>query len=159
MFRFLALLVLLSACTSDPAPDEPRSSGPAENAARADLPWTLEFMESAVLVAGDVRIEGPPGLLDHFAQLQDPDVHTYRVRTLPEGLLQETTVEQLGSVFPIRCNLDNLNIVAERRLTVLERPGEVPVRVLASGDAYWKRTNSDNERRGEQLELIGHRPR
>ena len=123
LLRFLALVPLLAACTSDPATAEPPTQATAENAARADLPWTLEFMESAVLVAGDVRIEGPPGLLHHVAQLQDSDVHTYRVRTVPEGLLQETTVKELGSVFPIRCNLDNLYITAERSLTVLERPG------------------------------------
>jgi len=160
LLRILVFAVLFAACAGEPDPRQARPSGAAEGTQPvADLPWTQEFMESAVLVAGDVSIEGPAGLLDHFVQLQDPEVHTYRVRTVPEGLMQETTVKELGSVFPIRCNLDNLSIVAERSLTVLERPGDVAVRVVARGDAYWKRTNSGNERRGELLELIGHRPR
>jgi hypothetical protein len=160
LLRILPFVVLLVACASEPAPEQARSSDSTEgSAAPADLPWTQEFTELAVLVASEVRIEGPPGLREHFVQNQDSENHTYRVRTVPEGLMQETAVKELGSVFPIRCNLDSLTIVAERSLTVLERPGEVPVRVFARGDAYWKRTNSENERRGEELELIGHRPR
>jgi hypothetical protein len=145
---------------SEPGRVEASAEGPEAAVALPTppaLPWTREFLEESVLVAREVLIEGPAGLVDHVAVRQELDTQDVSVRTVPEGLLQETVIKP-GSGGLIWCQLDNLTINAEVRLRVLERVGEVPVRVEAVGDAYWKNARSGAERRGERLELIGKRP-
>ena len=148
--RLLCAALVLGACSTPDAPQQEPARAP-------ELPWTQEFMEEATLVADEVAVEGPPGLLHHFVQRQEPDWHDYSVRTVPEGLLQETRLRVEGGP-EIRANLDNLAIVALRSLRVLERPGDVPVTVRARGDAYWQRTKDGSEQRSDVLELVGQRP-
>jgi hypothetical protein len=143
--------------TEAPEP-EPADTGPAEAAAAPPppMPWTQEFLNESVLMARVVRIEGPPGLREHLALLQDPKHHDHTVRTVSQGLLQTTELrEDVHYLAPIRCQLDRLTIVAEERLVVLERPMYVPVTVDAEGDAFWKRTGTEEERRGPTLRLVG----
>jgi hypothetical protein len=123
------------------------------------LPWTLEFQEEAVLVADDVRIEGPPGLRDHIAVVQDLEIQDYVEKTLPEGFLREARLKTGVGGFGIRAQLDNLTIAATKRLRILERPGEVPITIEARGEAVWTNTKTKAERRGDFLTLVGARPR
>lgn len=137
-------------------PGSQRAEAPhADAEPGATRPWTAAFLDEAVLVAREVRIEGPPGLLEHVAVRQEPPYTVVSVRTTPEGLLQEVALADDAPDTEIRAQLDNLAIAAERRLIVLERPGPVPVVVDATGDVYHARRDGSGERRGETLRLVG----
>ena len=117
-------------------------------------PWTKDFEVAAVLLAADVRIEGPRGLIQHVATVSDPESLARAEKTLPEGFLQETTVKPEAPGAEIRAQLDRLSIVATHRLTILERPGPVDVVVVATGDAYWS-SGGQAEKRGDTLRFQG----
>jgi len=139
-------------------PGEGDPGGPADVAATAPAQpaWTETFLPEAVLMAGSVHIEGPPGLRDHLALVQDLDAHRYEAKTTEKGLLQTVFVrDDVQYLAPIRVHLDNLTILAERELIVLERPGWVPVTVEAEGDCFYRRTDSEEEQRGPSLRLVG----
>lgn len=153
----LLLVALVSACGSARSGVDSTSSGAGGSAAAAGRPWTREFQVSSTLVAREVLVEGPPGLIDHVAFKQHPD-HKYTARTTAEGFLQEVTSERAEGDL-IRIQIDNLAIAAERRIRVLERVVEGPVRVQASGDVFYKNLESGQESRSESLELTGARPR
>ena len=150
---------VLCACS---APSEespaPPSATPIEVAPPA--PWTEEFQREAVLIAAEVHIEGPPGLRDHLSVAQNGEHHTYTIKTVPEGLRQETIVREasVGEV-PVRCVLDKLTLVVERRVVVVERPEEVPVTISAFGDVFWRDATTGEERRLEALVLTGGPPK
>ena len=148
-------LVALGAC-STPAAQESAAPPPEVVA----LPWTEEFREEALLVAAEVHIVGPPGLRDHLAVGQDTEHHSYTIQTVPEGLLQETLVNEasVGDV-PVRCHLDNLTILVERRIVWLERPGPVAVTITAHGDVFWRKAATGEESRSASLTLTGEAPR
>lgn len=149
------LLVLVAACTAPPtartpiAPSTPSLSGA----------WTNTFAEPALLIAEEVHIEGPRGLLDHFAVRIEEHYHERSEKTTPAGYLQRFDVRSDGVQAEIRAWLDELEIVALRSLTALERPGDVGVIVMARGDAFWKRTGDGRERRAERLRLVGEMER
>ncbi len=153
---------LLAACQSDapkkdsafaPAPDPSESRPPT--ALSAPLPWTERFTTAQVLVADDVRIEGPKPLLEHVVTLSDPDLHSVEVKTTPAGLLQTITLRPGQTGIEIRAHVDNLAISALRRLTILERPGAGDALVAASGNVYWKDAATGAEQRGASLRLPG----
>jgi len=146
----LALLALLPCACSGPEPAPEPTAQPAAEVPRR--PWPQTFVTPAVLVAREVTIEGPPGLLDHFALRPDQRSHDYVVRTLPEGLLQEVTLLADVPPEPIRGYLDQLEVAAELRLRVLERAVDCELVVTASGDAFFQRPG-EPERRGETLRL------
>ncbi len=130
----------------EPAPDPPR-------------PWTRAFREKSLLVAREVSVEGPPGLLAHVAILQDPQTCDHEVRTTPEGLLQEASVRPGAEGALARCQLDGLAIAATRRLEVLERPLAEQVVVRARGEAVWQRVDGADRRTGAEVVLRGRLPR
>ena len=117
-------------------------------------PWTDAFMEKAVLVADEVLIEGPEGLLDHSATRAEPEFHARTERTLADGYLQEIRVKAANAP-EIRCQLDGLQIAAGKRLRILQRPGPVAVTVRATGAAFWKEVATGKEQRAEKIELVG----
>ena len=154
--RLLAILcassLWLAACQSDQPkrPDEGADAAP-----RAEKPaWTTRFMGRNVLMAAEVRIEGPKGLLDHLVTQSDPREHDIAVQTLPAGFLQQFQVKG-GRHGEIRAQLDQVVIVATRKLSVLERPGEVPVVVFAAGDVYYKELSTGQELRQASLTIEG----
>lgn len=160
----IALVCALSACGAPgekdtrssafaPAPD-PNAPPPTD--ALAPKPWTDRFMKPAALVALDVRIEGPKGLLEHIATVQDPAVLDLEVKTTSAGLLQTITFKPgAAGGSEIRAQLDQLAIAALRKLTILERPGPVDVLVVASGDAFWQEKGTDKELRSPTVRLEG----
>lgn len=163
--RFLAgavLSVVLAACESPKAAEEsspfaaapdPKAGPPREVVEKK--PWTDAFLKPAVLVAQEVRIEGPEGLIDHVVTPADLQRLEIKVETVEAGLLQTLTVRDGFPEAEIRAQIDNLSIVALKRLTVLERVAHVDVTVHAAGDAYWKETQSKVERRGPVVTLVG----
>lgn len=163
-----ALVVLfLAACAACTAPAEPSAEAGAveagtkpavRSASSAPRPWTESFMEPAVLVAREVSIEGPVGLLEHLALQVDPDVHEYVVKTTSAGFKQDLAFKRPASGQVLRAQLDQLVIAAELGIHVLERPGDDPVVVTAVGNAVWTST-AGAERRGERLRLSGAEPR
>ena len=143
------------ACTSTPSDSTRAKNGAnaARNSAEAAARWTKEFQKKSILIAREIAIEGPPGLIAHVALKQLPD-QRYSARTTAEGFLQEVSVAD-DSPQAIWIQLDNLAINAVRSARVLERVSDGPVRIRASGEAYWKNLETGEERRAESIELVG----
>ena len=135
------------------APDP--NEGPPKDVVAVKAPWTDSFMQPAVLLATEVRIEGPNGLLEHLATRADPEFHDRTEKAVPAGLMQEITVKPGAGESEIKAYLDHLAIAATRRLIVLERHDAVDVVVLAAGDAFWKNSATQEEQRGESLRFVG----
>ncbi|MDP6539584.1 MAG: hypothetical protein QF903_11415 [Planctomycetota bacterium] len=152
--RRLARLLALACTAACAAPGDGAASVEPGPAASPSV-WPDTFTEPAVLIADDVRIEGPRGLLDHFAVRVEERFHVRTEKTTPDGYLQRVTVRSDGVQAEIRAWLDELEIVALRSLTALERPGEADLFVGAGGDAYWRSAADGRERRGELLHLAG----
>ena len=118
--------------------------------------WTERFMGKAALVADHVEVRGPRGLLDHTVVQHDPQNFVHETSTLPTGFWQRTSIRLDRDIYdPIRAQLDAMQIMALREIVLLEQPGDVPVRVVATGDVYYHEIASGTERRGERVELIG----
>lgn len=135
-----------------PAPD-PRAGPPKDLLVKK--PWTDRFYATGALVARDVRVEGPDGLLEHIVATQDLSVMEVSTKTTPEGLLQVMTLRPDAVGEEIRAQLDNLAIVSLHSLTILERPGPVNVIVSASGDAFLKEKGAPAETRAPTLRIEG----
>jgi hypothetical protein len=127
----------------------------ASNAAPEALPWTDAFAEPAALLAAEVRIEGPTGLIAHVATVSDPEELERTEKTVPEGFLQVLSVKPQARGAEIKAQLDRLAIVALERLTILERPSPAAVVVLAKGDVYYAKLQTGEEKRSETLRLDG----
>jgi hypothetical protein len=153
------LFLLCTACGAPARDAETRETAEVRPEPPAPAPWTETFMAPATLVAEEVRIEGPPGLIEHVAVAQDPDNISYVSRAVPQGLLQEWTVKPSGSDEPIRGRMDALDLAVTRRLVVLERPAAVPLVVEARGEVWWRRESDGREQRGASLRLVGDGPR
>ncbi len=151
--RILALLSLAAGagCASGPdAPADVETTG-------AKLPWTQAFLEPCVLVADEIRIEGPEDLLVHVVVAQDDLRIDYVTETTADGLLQVATLREGVARAQISATIDGWDLRAMRRLVVLCRPGEVPVTVRATGEAWW--SDGSVERREPTLEFVGERGR
>lgn len=152
--------MLLVGCTTPAEEARPDDGVAVVVEAPPPPPWTEAFQDEAMLVADEVRIEGPPGLREHLAVSQSAEHHLYVIDTTPAGLLQETSVRPafLGEV-SLRGKMDGLTLVVAKRVVVLERPSYVPVTISAFGDVYWRNSVTGEERRGESLNLRGEAPR
>lgn len=153
--RSCAAWCLACAALSCSSPEPVAAEAPAPPRPSAAAPWTDAFRERAVLIADRVRIEGPPGLLEHVATRPDPELHERVERTTTEGFLQELRAKASFPGSQIQAWLDGLEIAALRQLTVLERPGPCPVKVVAEGQAVWRSLERGTERREPRLELVG----
>jgi hypothetical protein len=162
----LALVLCAAGCGSSPPTshdERPGSAPAAQQDARpmpdAMLPWTDAFQKSAVLLANDVRIEGPQGLIAHVATVSNPELLDRVEKATPEGFLQVVRLKEGVHGVEIKAQLDRLTIVALERLTVLEHPGATTVVVDAKGEVFWQDLDSKAEKRGEALRLEGKVPR
>lgn len=156
----VGFFVLVGACGSprDPKtrPSSNDASVPAAPRKAEPQRWTDRFLGAdRVLVADDVRIEGPQGLLDHAVTGSVESVHDVEHKTLPEGY-QVTIAQRDGAALnEIRAQLDQLTIVATRRLVLLERPGPVDVVLTASGDVFFKDGPLAPDVRQPALRIVG----
>lgn len=163
LLTLLCALSLAGCRTTEVHSSSVLAARPAQPAAPAP-PWTRDFETEAVLVAREVRIEGPSGLLDHVAMMQDPIDWTVNVRTAPEGLVQEARVRPESANIDaagrplLRVHLDNLTVAVSHLAVVLERPThDADVVVRASGEVLYHDVTG-SEHRGEDLTLVGRRP-
>jgi hypothetical protein len=132
---------LTLACRRDKEPAQLPGTPPPPRA------WTQAFMKEAILVADEIHLEGPEDLLEHVVIRQDPEAIEYSTRTVESGLFQELRARPEMGV-EIRAQLDAWSLAAVRRMTVLQRPGEVPVTVRGQGNAVWVAADG-SERRDE----------
>ncbi len=159
----LGCLALVSACQGGgQAPDDGGMSEPlVTDATEAPRAWTDSFGRAALLVADQLAIEGPKGLLDHIALRQDPEHLDYLVETVPEGFRQVLTKKPGVDYIEIQAGLDAWEMVALERVMVIERPGDLPVRIVAVGNVWWRSTDPEgpltgqDELRGARLEFLG----
>ena len=152
-------LCALLACLLAPAcrerrPEPTTEDSPALRFAARD--WTRAFLQEGVLVADEIHLEGPEDLLSHVAIQQDPEAIEYSTRTVTTGLLQELSARPEIGV-EVRAQLDAWSLAALRRMTILQRPGEVPITLRAVGNAVWLAADGSGERRGETLVFQGVR--
>lgn len=148
------LLLSCSVALACQTPVEPRSALVLEPAALPARTWTDAFLREAVLVADEIAIEGPHDLIDHVVLQQDKETTIYTTKTIPEGLWQELVARPQTGV-EVRAQLDGWSLAAFKRITVLQRPGDVPVTVRALGKAYWAAADGSGERRQENLAFQG----
>lgn len=160
--RPLLLIVLACAACGTPERREespfapaPDPNAPPPRAGLVAKPWTDRFLKPAALIAQDVRVEGPDGLLEHIVARQELEFVDVETKTTSDGLLQTITLKSGVPNGEIRAQLDNLAILCLHRLEILERPGPVPVVVLARGDAFYQEKGSTSEMRGPTLRFEG----
>lgn len=151
LLSLLLLAPLGLACQREHAEDMPLVLEPAQLPARV---WTSAFQNGAVLVADEIFVEGPPDLVDHVALRQDQETTLYATKTVSEGLRQELSARpELG--VEVRGQLDAWSLAAFQKITVLIRPGEVPVTVRARGNAYWSAADGSGGKRENELAFRG----
>jgi len=150
----LLLSLLTLACrTQEPIPEEaPQDPNALLSRGLRPRAFPAAFQKPAVLVANRISIEGPTDLLEHVALRPDDDVFVYTTRTTEKGLLQEIRRRPGAVGTEIRCQLDNWQIAAIDHLIVLQRPGEVPVTLVADGEAFWS-AEGGGERREPRLQF------
>jgi hypothetical protein len=152
----LALAAVAPGCTStDDGPKAVDAAGEREQ--QGARPWTAKFQEQSILIANEVSIEGPPGLIDHVAIKQLPE-QKYSAKTTADGFLQEISVDA-DAANPIWIQVDNLAINAVVRARVLERVTDGPVRIRAKGAVTWKNLETGAQQDSESFEIQGERPR
>jgi hypothetical protein len=144
-------LVLAAAFACKSAPEAPP---PAALQAQPLRAWTDAFQKEAVLVADEITIEGPSDLLEHVALRQDDESTIYATKTVAAGLLQELAARpELG--LEVRAQLDAWSLAAFKKISVLQRPGEVAVTVRARGNAFWSAADGSGEKREAELVFQG----
>jgi hypothetical protein len=154
MLRLPAVTLLCALALACQGPQAPPAGLVLEPAAPPARPWTQAFRQACVLVADEIVIEGPFDLIDHVVLRQDEETTAYTTKTIPEGLWQELVARpQMG--VEVRAQLDGWSLAALRRITVLQRPGEVPVTVRARGKVFWAAADGSGERRAEELAFQG----
>ena len=144
---FLAPLCLGTwSCSS--TPEEPELD-PSGLRARGLTPraFPAAFQKESILVAKRISIEGPKDLLEHLAVRSDNRLFASSVETTEKGLLQRIRRRPGALGVDVRCQLDGWQIAALDEMVILQRPGEVPVSIVADGEAAY--IPSDGEERRE----------
>jgi len=149
------------AAITEPAEPELTSEQARQRAEALLAPkaWTDAFQSSAMLLADRIRIEGPVGLIDHVAIRSDDVLFLHTSETTVDGFLQRTVPIQSNQrstdqTYLLRGQLDAWQITALVEVVVLERPGDVPVTVIAQGNVVW-RDRDGAERRQDRIVWTG----
>ena len=149
------VLALLAAC-QQPSKQNTPSNG--DIAPPLHVAWTDSFNKKAILFADEIVVDGPRGIIDHAGMRVDDQVHTSSTRTTKDGLLQEARVVP-GSEVEIHAFLDNWELIAFQKVTILERVGPCDVHVRARGDARFVDQVTKEEQHGAELSFEGKIPR
>ena len=165
-FPVLFPVLFIGACGSTGSPEpEPilATSPPATSPVAAKAEWTERFSAQAILVADEIEVEGPRGLLSHFVLRQETEFAKYATETTERGLEQSLVRHDGAPAIELRAQLDAWVLVAAVSIRALERPGEVPVIVRGRGNAVWRpvgtqsadavETFGGGERRGPVIEF------
>ena len=153
-------LVLLAACQQ---PNK-QSTTPSSDSADTDVdppapkPWTDAFVKKSILFADVIEVEGPQGMIDHAVLRIEPEIQDASTRTTQDGLLQETHLKP-GAQGEVHAFLDNWELVAFQRITILERVGPCAVKVRARGEARFVDQTTKEEQHGAALQFEGQIPR
>ncbi|MCP3918285.1 MAG: hypothetical protein GY711_22285 [bacterium] len=129
-------------------PDGPPELGPEPEPAR----WTDAFRGKSTLLAHNVAIVGPIGLLDHIAVRSDDALYERSAKTTEEGFLQTVRSRQEGEI--VRAHLDAWLLAGERSISILESPTATSVTVTARGEAV-RLDPLGNEERAPELVFEG----
>jgi hypothetical protein len=108
-----------------------------------------------VLIADEIEIAGPRGLLEHLVLRQEPEYADYAAKTTERGLEQTLARRRDAPEVELRGQLDAWVLVAAERIHAVERPGERAVLLRARGNAVWRPVSGEGERRGPLLEFRG----
>ncbi len=151
-FGALVLVLLSIGCTTGQKqkPDQVK----IREAAAAE-PWTEAFMEPTGVIADIIEIEGPPGLIDHFAGRQFPELVDYSTEVTPEGLLHIYKRKDVHPIVEISAQLDNWELAAFVELRVLFAVDRRPVALRAKGGATVRAYSGVDSMDGELLEFSG----
>ncbi len=151
----LCTLLLLAACQQ---PSKQNTPPNAEVAAPEHKPWTDSFTKKAILFADEIVVEGPRGIIDHAGMRVDDEVHASSTHTTKDGLLQEAHVVP-GAQIEIHAFLDNWELIAFQKITILERVTPCDVHVRARGDVRFVDQVTKEEQHGAELSFEGKIPR
>ncbi len=154
-----ALACFAATCTSSAKKDANAAAPAAPRKKEPEKPWTTAFAKNTVIVADEVSIEGPPGLLEHVVVSQGAEFFEHSERATPDGMLQITRVKDDAVAPPaIRVQLDAWAIEVVRSVRVLERVTEVPVTLDARGSVFAQALADSSEKRSESMHFVGTRP-
>ncbi len=150
-----------SARPVESGPTGPTGS-PAQERAQALLApkiWTDAFASQAMLLADRIRIEGPAGLLDHVVVRSDDALFLRTTEARSDGFLQRTVPRQSNQAstdqtYLVRGQLDAWQFTAIEEVVVFERPGDVPVTLIAEGHVVW-RDRDGAQRREDRIVFTG----
>ncbi|MFO1011523.1 MAG: hypothetical protein U1F29_15795 [Planctomycetota bacterium] len=158
MIRTVGILLVLAAALACSAPrkESRGTEAPSLGSKPAVVkPWTDAFQKPTLVLADEIVIEGPDGLIEHVATRADLEVQTKRERTTAQGFLTEIGLKPGVAPVEIRAFLDRYELVAMKKLTVLERPGPVDVLLRADGDVFVRDGASGAEERPATLRIQG----
>lgn len=150
----LALAAALAACQNTAKQSAKTASAPDGALPPPPAAWTEDFNAPAVIFAEEIQIEGPEGVLRHCAVQNVLDDQEATARTTPDGLLQETRLKP-GKQTELHAWLDHWELIAFRKITILERVQPCDVRVRAIGDVRFVDQATHQEQRGAQLSFTG----
>ena len=143
--------LLLAACQ---VPEKQDARAEVDVPPPVAAPWTDAFLKKAVLFADEIQIEGPRGMIKHAGVRIEPEIHDSSTRTTKDGLLQEVR-QKAAADGEVHAILDNWELVAFQRITILERPGPCDVRLRARGGARFVDQTTSQEQNGETLQFEG----
>jgi hypothetical protein len=150
-------LLFLAAC-QQPAKQNTKSDGEPEIAAPLHTAWTEAFNKKAILFADEIVLDGPRGIIAHAGMRVDDEIHVSTTKTTKDGLLQETHLAP-GADGEIHAFLDNWELIAFKRITILERVVPCDVKLRARGDVRFVDQVTNEEQRGSELSFEGKIPR
>ena len=153
----LSSLVVLAAC-QQPAKQNTPETSESDVAAPLHTPWTDAFNKKGMLFADEIVVEGPRGVIAHAGARVDEEIHVSTTKTTKDGLLQETHLAP-NAQGEIHAFLDNWELIAFRRVTILERVVPCDVKVRARGDVRFVDQVTGEEKHGAELSFEGKIPR
>ncbi|GEM_PF-1788091 len=110
-------------------------------------PWTSKFMQRSLLLADEISITGPVGLMDHCVMTLDDALFERTELPTPDGLqLILRPRPGTGGEDLLRAQIDAWNLAAYKEIRMDLRAGDTEVVVTARGSAVWQNTDGSEQR-------------